>query len=54
MIKIALEAVGFITNDISYNKNRIIKAIEEGEDMTDLLSFWGEFFARLPKSLLEF
>lgn len=50
MIKIALEAVGFITNDISYNKNRIIKAIEECEDRADLLVF-GETFLQGFQSL---
>ena len=50
MIKIALEAVGFITNDISYNKNRIIKAIEECKDKADLLVF-GETFLQGFQSL---
>ena len=40
---IALEAIGFITNDIKYNKSRIIEAIQDNSGKSDLIVF-GETF----------
>ncbi len=42
-MKIALEAIGFITNDIVYNKNKIINAIKDNKEGVDLIVF-GETF----------
>lgn len=42
-MKIALEAIGFITNDIQYNKNKIINAIQDNKGKADLIVF-GETF----------
>lgn len=38
-MKIALEAIGFITNDILYNKNKIINTIKYNKGKVDLIVF---------------
>ena len=42
-MRIALAAVGFITGDTEYNKNKIIKTVNECRDKADLVLF-GETF----------